>query len=156
MTAENPVPIPVRGHLLGLDYGARRVGLAVSDVEQNIASPLKTLARSGDQSDARVLNCLVQDHRVVGLIVGLPVHMSGDEGALADAARQFGGWAAQATGLPVCYWDERFSSARADTLLQSLALSRDQRKKRRDAVAAMVILQSFLDCDDRTQIPQAL
>ena len=156
MTVENSVPIPVRGQLLGLDYGARRLGLAVSDVDQNIASPLKTLTRGGEQSDARFLNRLVSDHRVVGLVVGLPVHMSGDEGGVADQARKFGDWAARTTGLPVCYWDERFSSARADTLLESQELSRDQRKKRRDAVAAMVILQSFLDCDDRTQIPQAL
>ena len=156
MMSENANTVAPQGRLLGLDYGQRRVGLAVSDFEQHIASPLKTLARGGAESDLRTLNRIIGDHSIVGLIVGLPVHMSGDEGASATAARQFGEWVGQATHLPICFWDERFSSARADSLLQSQSLSREQRKKRRDAVAAMVILQSFLDCDDRTQAPQAL
>ena len=156
MTSENSASVPTQGCLLGLDYGQRRVGLAVCDFQQSIASPLKTLQRGDLQADARQLKRTIDEHAIVGLIIGLPVHMSGDEGGSAAAAREFGEWLGQLTHLPIQYWDERFSSTRADTLLQSQSLSRQQRKKRRDAIAAMGILQNFLDSDDPHQPPQAI
>ena len=106
--------IPPAGRLLGLDFGTKRVGVAVSDYEQRYAAPLAAIARSSAKGDAVALGRLVDENAAVGLVVGLPVHMSGDEGGKAKQAREFGTWAGRATGLPVAYWDERHSSTIAE------------------------------------------
>ena len=96
---------------------------------------------------------LATEYEAVGLIVGLPVHMSGDEGTKAREARVFGEWAGRACGLPVVYWDERYSSAMAELYLQQAEVSPKKQKQRLDKVAAQVMLQTFLDSDDRTRAP---
>ena len=75
--------VPTHGRLLGLDYGTRRVGLAVSNDEQTISSPLENYTRRGEQKDARYLIAIVSEYRIDGIVVGLPVHMSGEEGGKA-------------------------------------------------------------------------
>ncbi|MFQ5732404.1 MAG: Holliday junction resolvase RuvX [Planctomycetaceae bacterium] len=152
--AEGPaLQFPTEGRLLGLDYGTKRVGVAVSTYEQNIASPLETLTRTVDDVDAQTLRTIADEYRVVGIVVGLPVHMSGDEGGSAHRARVFGAWVAKATGLPVTYWDERFTSAIAEAHLLSADLSSRKRKTHRDKLAATFMLQAFLDAEDRTAPP---
>src|SRR5258708_27094290 len=99
--AITPSEIPVQGRLLGLDYGTKRLGLALSNPEQTIATPLETYLRRDEVQDARHLVERAQEYRAVGLVVGLPVHMSGDEGDKAREARAFGQWAGQVTKLPV-------------------------------------------------------
>ena len=79
--------VPARGRLLGLDYGTKRVGLALSNIDQTIATPLETYLRRDERQDERYLQKQVQEHGVAGLVVGLPVHMSGDEGEKAREAR---------------------------------------------------------------------
>jgi len=148
--------LPAYGALLGLDYGTKRVGIAVSTPEQTIASPLEVYGRWNEEADAAHLSELVADYRVVGLVVGLPVHMSGDEGEKAKEARLFGRWAGKVTGLPVQFWDERFTTVMANDCLKEAHLSRNQRKARLDKVAAQIMLQSFLDTNDRTQTPPPL
>ena len=148
--------MPTEGRLLGLDYGSKRVGVAVSTYEQNIASPLETITRTVDEVDAQTLIAIVDEYRVVGVVVGLPVHMSGDEGAKAAEARDFGNWVAELTGLPLCFWDERFTSAMAENLLLQAGMTSKKRKKRLDKVAAQLMLQSFLDSTDRTEPPRPL
>ena len=81
--------------------------------------------------------------------------MSGDEGGKARLAREFGRWAADVTGLPVTWWDERYSSSVADMRLDQSGASKKQRKGRRDQLAAQVILQSFLDAEDRNAPPSS-
>jgi putative Holliday junction resolvase len=147
---------PAAGRLLGLDFGTKRVGVAVSDDRQSIAGPLETIARSSPQEDARRLARIIADHQIQGIVVGLPVHMSGDEGGKAREARAFGQWVAETTKLPVTYWDERHSSAVAESYLLSAELSSKKRKARLDKVAAQIFLQSFLDAKDRNLPPQPM
>lgn len=145
--------VPTQGTLLGLDYGTKRIGVAVSTPDQTIATPLKNYTRRNATLDAEFLRKLAAEYQAVGLIVGLPVHMSGDEGDKAREARAFGAWAASACQLPVVYWDERYSSALAGLYLQQAELSRKKQKERLDKVAAQILLQAFLDSDDRQRTP---
>ncbi len=141
---------------MGLDFGTKRIGIAISTPEQTISSPLESYTCRSPEQDGPHLIALVEQYRVVGLVVGLPVHMSGEEGGKAREARDFGSWAGELTGLPVRFWDERFTSLMADQILQQGNLSKKKRKARRDKLAAQMILQSFLDSQDRDQQPQAL
>ncbi len=147
---------PDYGVLLGVDFGTKRVGVAVSTREQTIASPLCLYQRRTEQTDAAFFRRLVQEYRVVGIVVGLPVHMSGEEGKKAREARQFGRWLAQVTGCPVRFWDERFTTALAEEALREGGLTRRQRHVRRDKLAAQFMLQSFLDSPDRSLPPVSL
>jgi putative Holliday junction resolvase len=148
--------IPRYGRLLGLDYGTKRLGLALSNAEQSIATPLATYVRRDSKQDARHLLQEVQEHRAVGLVVGLPVHMSGDEGEKAREARAFGHWAGQATKLPVAFADERYTSAMADDHLRAAHLGPRKRQSLRDMLAAQILLQGFLDSTRRGEAPGAL
>lgn len=133
------------GRLLGVDYGQVRVGLAICDSEQRIASPLAIYKRRDPAADADFFRQLATREEVSGIVVGLPVHMSGDEGGKAKEARAFGEWLSQVTGLTVAYWDERFSTRTADEHLRQAGLSYQRRRERLDKVAAQIILQSYLD-----------
>ncbi len=133
------------GRLLGVDFGRVRLGLAISDPQRRIASPLETCTRRDAEQDARFFRRLVQEEEVVGLVVGLPVHLSGREGELARAARQFGQWLHDLTGLPLVFWDERFSTVEAESALWAAGLTHKQRQARRDRLAAQIVLQAYLD-----------
>ncbi len=143
--AAEPAPVPRRGRLLGLDYGTVRVGFAVSDEEQRLAVPLETYTRRNREQDSRHLNTMIGDYRIIGLVVGLPLHMGGEEGEKAGEARRFGAWAAEVSGLPVAFWDERLSTAQADEHLAAAKLNPKKRKLLRDKIAAQIMLQSYLD-----------
>jgi putative Holliday junction resolvase len=146
--------LPRTGRLLGVDYGRVRVGLAISDDAQSIALPLDTLQRRTESLDAQYVRDLLDDYQPVGIVVGLPVHMSGEEGEQAAAARAFGSWLAGVSGLPVVYWDERFTSAAADVSLQALEFSKERRRQLRDRLAAQALLQGYLDAPDRMAPPR--
>lgn len=147
---------PVQGRLLGLDFGTKRVGLALSNAEQTIATPVETYERRDELQDARYLRKKVEEFTVVGLVVGLPVHMSGDEGEKAREARAFGAWAANVTNLPVAFCDERYTTAQANELLRGAGLSPARRKARRDMLAAQILLQSYLESGRQDAAPGAL
>ncbi len=151
--SSEPATFPSAGALLGIDFGAKRLGFAVCDRDQSIASPLENYERRTLELDARKLRLVVEEYRIVGLVVGLPVHMSGEEGAKASEARVFGEWAAKAVDRPLTFWDERHSSQRADEILQLAELTKKKRKHRRDMLAAQAILQSYLDAPDRSAKP---
>ncbi|MEX0718494.1 MAG: Holliday junction resolvase RuvX [Planctomycetaceae bacterium] len=151
--AAPPVPFPERGRLLGMDYGTKRVGVALSNPDQTIASPLETWEGQDEAQEERRLKTLVEDYGVAGLVIGLPVHMSGAEGGMAAEARAFGKYLAAVTGLPVRFWDERFTSIEADEHLLSADLSRKKRKGIRDRLAAQILLQNYLDAPDRERSP---
>jgi putative holliday junction resolvase len=138
-------PLPRKGRLLGIDYGTKRVGLALSDPDQTLASPMDTLVRRDAAQDARRLMKFVDEYRIVGAVVGLPVHMSGDEGEKAREARAFAAWVAQVTNLPVAFGDERYTTAMADEQLRAAGLTQKQRLARRDKLAAQLLLQAFLE-----------
>lgn len=134
-----------RTALLGVDTGTVRVGLAISDPDRKIAFPLVIYERKGRDRDAAYFRTLVEKERVGGLVVGLPVHTNGQEGVKAQEAREFGGWLAGLTGLPVAYWDERFTTVQAESALWAAGLTHKRRKERRDKVAAQMLLQGYLD-----------
>jgi putative Holliday junction resolvase len=131
--------------ILGLDFGLRRVGAAVSDPGRSIATPLEVYERRDDAQDARHYRKLVEGNDVDRIAIGLPVHTSGREGELAAKARAWGGWLAAATGLPISYVDERYTSVMADDILVGSGFKRQKRKGLRDMLAAQILLQGFLD-----------
>ena len=134
-----------RTRLLGVDHGNVRVGLAVCDPDRTLASPLETYTRKSPNQDAAFFSRMCQQESIVGIVVGLPVHMSGDEGEKAKLARAFGRQLAEWTGLPVAFWDERFSSGVAAQALRSAGVGKKGQKGRIDRVAAQVILAGFLE-----------
>jgi len=142
--------------LLGVDFGTVRVGQAISDPDRLISSPLDTYTRKADAPDAAFFVRLVAAERVAGLVVGLPLHTGGEEGQKAAEARQYGAWLGRATGLPVVFWDERFTTAVAEDALRGAGLNHRKRKDRRDRVAAQLILQGFIEsgCPPTGTIPE--
>ncbi len=138
--------IPPIGRVLGIDWGESRIGLALSDELQILASPLETLTRrAGKRFPMPRFLELVGAHQPVGLVVGLPLTGEGEEGAAAAAARELAAGAARRTGLPVAFHDERFSTARALGIIREQGGSTRGRKGDVDALAAAILLQQFLD-----------
>ena len=135
---------------MGIDYGTRRIGLAVGDTDAGVASPVETIeARGGITDQVRAVETTAQEYQVDAFVIGLPLNMEGTEGDQAKVARKFGEALARTTGKPVHYWDERLSSRHAQELLQPAGLTHRQQRAIEDSVAAQVILQGFLD--DRGQ-----
>ena len=138
--------IPASGRLLALDWGERRIGIALSDELQLFSSPLATVTRrEGKRFPMPVLLGHVEAHHPVGIVVGLPLTLEGDEGEAAGFARQLGALMGQRAHLPVVYWDERMSTARALRTIREQGGSTRGRKDDVDALAASVLLQGFLD-----------
>ena len=136
---------PAHGVLLGLDYGTRRVGIAVCTLDQTIATPLNVLTRQKPEIDGRFLLQLATEYEVVGVVVGLPLHLSGEEGAKAKESRTYGAWVNRTIELPVTFWDERYTTVIAETHMIAADLSRKKRKTRIDKIAAQIMLQGYLD-----------
>ena len=130
--------------VLGLDHGERRIGVAVSDATGTIATPHSVIDRRG-QDVSEVLRSVIDEYDVEVIVVGLPLHLSGDEGASAESARSFAEAVAEATGLPVALQDERFTTVTAEQALLEGGVRRRERREVRDKVAAAVMLQGYLD-----------
>jgi putative holliday junction resolvase len=148
--------LPTRGALLGLDFGTKRLGVAVCNVEQTISVPVETWTVRSPQQNLKHIRELIEDYRAVGFVVGLPVRLSGAEGDQAAVVRLFGDWLAEQTRLPVVYWDERYSSTQAEVLLWTQGISPASAKERLDRLAAQIILQAFIDAPNRASPPQPL
>ena len=131
--------------LLGVDYGSKRIGLSISDPDCKFAFPLTTYERCTAEQDAVYLRNLIAAESIGQIVLGLPVHLDGREGQKAAEVRAFGAWLAEATGLPVVYFDERFTTVEAESALWEAGLSHQKRKERRDRVAAQILLQTYLD-----------
>jgi putative Holliday junction resolvase len=146
------------GRILALDFGTRRVGAALSDPERRMAFPLEQYDRRTAARDASHYRELAREEGVARIVVGLPLHTRGAESDLSRLAREFGRWLGEVTGLPVVLFDERYTSVMADELLGQRKLSRAQRASRRDAMAALVLLQAYLDagCPEAEAPPAAI
>ncbi|MFW6162994.1 MAG: Holliday junction resolvase RuvX [Planctomycetota bacterium] len=133
--------------ILGIDYGDRRTGLAVSDEGGLIASGLATFeCRKGDDRPlVEHIRALCEEYGVERIVVGLPINMDGRLGPRAQRTIEFANRLRNALGLDVETWDERLTTEQADRLMLAADLSRARRKRKRDAVAAHLILQSYLD-----------
>jgi putative Holliday junction resolvase len=146
---------PLSGRLAGIDYGEKRIGVAVCDGDRNIASPLETHHRKSEAADQAYFQQLAKDYQLVGFVVGLPVHASGEDSAGSQKCRYFGEWLSRATGLPVAFFDERYTSAQADSLMAGVGFTRRQKKDRRDMLAAQVILAAYLESPHAAEEPPA-
>ncbi len=132
--------------LLGLDVGAKTIGLAISDAGLVVASPLQTIQRRKFSADVRALSRVVAERRVGGLVVGLPVNMDGSEGRRCQSVRQFVADLLQHLDLPVAFWDERLSTAAVQRILVDEAdMSRRRRARVVDKMAAAYIPQGAPD-----------
>jgi putative pre-16S rRNA nuclease len=133
------------GRIAGIDFGTVRIGIAISDANQSIASPYETLQRRGEEADRKRFERLVQQEQITRFVVGLPVHLHGGESAKSLEARRFGGWLAETTGVPVEYFDERFTTHDAQLALADAQLSKKKRKARLDKLAAQIMLTAYLE-----------
>lgn len=145
---ELPSILPGRARVLGLDLGDKTIGIAVSDRDRRVASPVDTIHRRKFTSDARTLAEYCRDREAAALILGLPVNMDGSEGPRCQATRQFARNLIEKAGfiLPIAYWDERLSTAAVERVLIGEAdMSRRKRGHVVDKMAAAYILQGALD-----------
>jgi putative Holliday junction resolvase len=148
-------PLPPAGRLLAVDWGDVRIGLALSDESQVLASPLETLVRrAGKRFPMPRFLELVAEHGPVGVVVGLPLTGEGTEEASAAAAREMAAAIGRRTGLPVALWDERMSTARALAAIREQGGSTRGRREEVDALAAAVLLQHFLESRRAARAPR--
>jgi putative Holliday junction resolvase len=130
---------------LGVDPGSRRIGLALSDEDRIIASPLSTLHVTGREQAAREVAGVVKEHAVTQIVVGHPLRLDGTEGEAARLARWFADRLHALTKVPVELWDERLSSVGAQRALRSAGVKAKDQRGKVDRVAAAMLLQSYLD-----------
>ena len=138
--------LPVRKAVLGIDYGSKRMGLAVSDLSCTIATPYKILYRREISDDMEELRKIMAEKEIGAVVMGLPLQMNGEEGEIAAEVRKFAAILEENFKFPVLLWDERLSSSAMENfLIKEADLSRKKRAKVLDASAAAYILQGALD-----------
>jgi putative holliday junction resolvase len=149
----NPTVGPDRSvhspRILGLDVGSRRIGLAVSDPLGITAQGLETLHRKNKKHDLAHLDRVIREYDVKEIVVGLPLRMSGAEGSQAEKMQAFAEDLRARFRLPVHLWDERLTSAEANRLLRTTELSIEKRGKAVDRMAAVLILQGWMESQHR-------
>ena len=146
-------PRSAPGRVAAIDYGTVRIGVAISDPGRSIASPLESYVRRNRDLDARQFAHLAAEEGIVLWVVGLPIHLDGRESRKSTEARSFGKWLADVTGVPVEFFDERFTSVEAEAMLLQAELTNKRRKKRIDMVAAQIILAAYLESSTKGQGP---
>jgi putative Holliday junction resolvase len=141
--------------VLGIDLGAKRIGLAISDEEARIAFPAGTLERKGERATFAALQALVRERGIGRAVVGLPLHMSGRAGPEAEAARAFAAELATAAGIPVELLDERWTSVAAERSLRESGRRTIERRGKGvvDEVAATLLLSTYLERLQRAPAP---
>jgi putative Holliday junction resolvase len=138
--------LPRKCRLLAVDVGAKRIGVALSDPDQTIAQPLATITRrAGKRFPMHQLKSFLDTHNPDGIVVGLPLTEDGGEDERTTPALEAGRLIQEKTGLPVCFWDERMSTASALRAVRKMGGRVRGRKGDVDQLAATVLLQNFLD-----------
>ncbi len=137
--------------IAGIDFGTVRIGIATADTAVGIAGPYENYTRRGLAADAHYFRQLATEERIARFVVGLPVHLSGNESQKSLEAREFGKWLAETTGVPVEYFDERFTTSEADQLLGAVKFTKKQKQARRDQLAAQIMLTAYLEAGGRGQ-----
>ena len=134
-----------KGRILALDLGKKRIGLALSDPLGITAQGLPTIQRSNIRADLAALAEIVAEREVTLLLMGNPLHMSGDAGRQAAYVREFAERLAAHTGVPLKYWDERLTTVEAHRVLRSSGIGIEKRARAIDKLSAMILLESYLD-----------
>jgi len=137
--------LPARARLIGVDLGTKTIGLALSDVERRIATPLLTIERTAFARDAEALNAQVQKFEAFALVLGLPLNMNGTSGPRVQSTRAFARNYSALWPTPIVYFDERLSTAAVNRALIANDVSRAKRADVVDKMAAAYILQGALD-----------
>jgi putative Holliday junction resolvase len=137
--------LPARGALIGLDLGTKTIGVAASDPDRRLATPVLTVERKTFTADAKQLLALAAERRAAGFVLGLPINMDGSEGPRAQSTRAFARNFEKLTPLPIALWDERLSTTAVERELIEADVSRARRKAVIDQHAAVFILQGALD-----------
>lgn len=135
--------------LMGLDYGDRTIGVAVSDELGWTAQSLETIRRTDKEADLRRLQEIAGEYGVTELVVGLPKNMNGTIGPRGEICIEFAEWIKEKLNMPVHIWDERLTTASAQRTLLEADVSRKKRKQVIDKMAAALILQSYMDAKSR-------
>jgi len=131
--------------ILGLDYGDRHIGLALSDPLQLTAQPLGQHVLAGEKEDKKYFEELVRKHEVTEIVVGLPLRMDGSPGTRVEKTREFASWLEKTVRLPVVLWDERLTTQQAAGIMKEQKIRWRKRKKVEHQISASLILQSYLD-----------
>jgi putative holliday junction resolvase len=131
--------------ILGIDYGRKRLGLSLSDEGKMLASPLTVRPRTSLAQDLSFLRKLVYDNKVGKIVIGMPFNMDGSEGQMSTEARRFASKLSEYCDIKVVFFDERMTTREAERVLVQADLSRKRRRHLRDGVAAVLILQGYLD-----------
>jgi len=137
--------LPANQPIIALDLGTKTIGVAISDLTRNIASPLLTIARRKFTQDAAELLAILNREKAGLILLGLPLNMDGSEGPRAQSTRAFARNLAKLTPLPIIYWDERLSTAAIERAMIAADASRAKRADHIDKLAAAWILQAALD-----------
>ncbi|MFC1668008.1 Holliday junction resolvase RuvX [Chlamydiota bacterium] len=131
--------------VLGLDYGEKRIGVAISDENGSIAFPLLVLQRKNPEDDVRIIQELVQEKNIERIVVGMPINMNGTRGQKAHEVEIFCEFLKEKIAISVIEWDERLSTMQAERVLREAAVSGVKKRAIRDKLASQLILQSYLD-----------
>ena len=131
--------------ILSLDYGKRRMGVALSDEKERISMPLGVIQIYNQHNALSEISNICANNHVAKIVLGLPINLDGTEGASANCARDFGKKISQALNIPVEFWDERLSTHMVERVLLDSNIRRSKRKQVIDKLAAQAILQSYLD-----------
>ncbi|MBH68110.1 MAG: Holliday junction resolvase RuvX [Rhodospirillaceae bacterium] len=137
--------IPNGKRILGIDLGSKTIGLAVSDTELRIASPVTTLERSKLKNDIIPLTRIIDEYRIGAIVVGLPLNMNGTESPRSQSTRDWTNALLTLIAMPILFWDERLSSLAVERAMLTADLSRKKRTQKIDKAAAAYILQGVLD-----------
>jgi putative holliday junction resolvase len=133
---------------LGLDYGSKRIGVALSDPDGTMAFPIETIQVKPDGSHFKDIKAIIDAYQVAKLIVGLPYNMDGSIGDRAREVIQWGGQIETLLGIPVIFWDERLSTSEAHEMLMGINVKGRKRKSIVDKIAASIILKAYLDSEN--------
>lgn len=139
------------GRIVAIDYGRARIGLAMTDEKGSIALPFKTLAackKLEKSVDALLENLKSYLPKIDKFVLGFPLLLSGKKGDMAFEVEQFKALLEKKTAIPVILWDERLTSAQADNFMKEMNLSRKKRSQQSDSIAAIIILQNYLDAQN--------
>jgi putative pre-16S rRNA nuclease len=135
---------PIRGRVLALDLGTRRIGVALSDELRLTAQGLDTLERTNLREDLARLTRLARERGVALILIGNPLHMNGSEGRQSTWVRKFAERLEKRSGLAVRLWDERLTSVEAARVLEESGISREKSRRAVDRLAAVILLESYL------------
>jgi putative Holliday junction resolvase len=141
--------------ILGIDYGDRSIGLAISDKLFITAHAIGRYQVKNKKADALYFKDLVKQHQVSKIVIGLPLQMDGSEGTRVEKTREFARWLEKILGLPVLFWDERLTTRQAMQVLQQQKINGRKKKKLKDQVAATIILSNYLESErENSHVPE--